>query len=189
MTDVGTSKTRRNRGKPDAVDHNGGVSQSRRVRRINPIVGRVVVSMLIALGVVMVFVGINSSVTGDEAENLPDQIESTLPVRSATQVQQQESVVVDLAEGYTGTLSINGVQLETVNLADISSDGVEPGAQIELPKTTIFEPGNYTLSFTPTDDAPIEEYLTGVNTARVTYWKITEGPNFAKSWTWQFDVI
>ena len=170
-------------GKPEGVDQNG------LVRRLNPLVGRVAVSMLIALGVVLVFVGINSSVTGDEAQNLPDQIESTLPVRSAAQVQQQESIVVDLVDGYTGTLSVNNVLLETVSLADVSSDGVEPGAQVALPKTTIFEPGNFTLSFTPTDGAAVEEYLTGVNTATVTYWKIIEGPSFASKFTWQFDVI
>ncbi|MEO6126136.1 MAG: hypothetical protein ABIR32_20755 [Ilumatobacteraceae bacterium] len=159
------------------------------MRRINPKFGRVAVSMLIALGFVIVFLGVNKSVTGKDAQKTPDEIESVQPVRNAQQVQQQESIVVDLIEGYTGTITINTVPIATTNLSDISSDGVEPGAQVPLPKTTIFEPGNFTLTFTPSKGAAIEDYLTGVNVAVVTYWKITEGPNFAKSFTWQFDVI
>lgn len=159
------------------------------VRRFNPIVGRVAVSMLIALGFIIVFLGISKSVTGKDAQKLPELIESIQPVRNASQIQRQESIVVDLAEGYTGTLEVNTVLLETVSLSDVSNDGVEDGSQIALPKTTIFEPGNYTLTFTPSEGAAIEDYLTGINTAKVTYWKITEGPNFARSFTWQFDVI
>ena len=52
------------------------------------------------------------------------------------------------------------------------------------------EPGNYTLSFTPTKGAGVEKFATGVNTVKVIYWKITEGRRFAKpSFTWQFDVV
>ena len=60
---------------------------------------------------------------------------------------------------------------------------------MSLPKSTIFEPGNFTLTYTPSEGAPIEDFTTGINTAVVTYWKIVDGPAFAKSFTWQFDVI
>ena len=145
--------------------------------------------MVIALGLVFVVLGINASVTGDDAQKLPKELESIHPVRNATQVQQQEQIQVDMIDGYYGELSVNGVAIDTVNLADISQDQTEPGAQVSLPKVTIFEPGNYTLTYTPADGAPVEEFITGINTATVTYWKITEGPNFAKQFTWQFDVI
>lgn len=158
------------------------------MRRFSPTISRVVVSIAIASGFVLVFLGVNASVTGDDAQKLPTQIESIQPVRSATQVQQQESIRIDLVEGYTGEITVNGVAIETVNLADLR-DASSPGAEITLPKVTIFEPGNDTLTFTPTSGAPIEAFTTGINTVRVVYWKVTEGPSFSKSFTWQFDVV
>ncbi|HRE03352.1 MAG TPA: hypothetical protein PLV68_18800 [Ilumatobacteraceae bacterium] len=130
-----------------------------------------------------------SSVSGGGGQPLPEAIQSVLPVRNATQVQQQESIFVDLAEGYTGTVTINGVVLETVNLSDLSQNPTDSGAQVKLPPTVIFEPGNFTLTFTPTDGALVERFLTGVNVVSLVYWKIVDGPNFARTFTWQFDVI
>jgi len=144
--------------------------------------------MAIAVGVVVVFLGVNASVTGKDAQNLPAQIESLQPVRNATQVLSQEQVHVDLAEGYTGVLTVNGVDIETFSLADLESTA-EPGSQVSLPKVTIFEPGNDTLTFTPSEGAPIEEFNTGINTVQVFYWKVTEGRSFQKSFVWQFDVV
>ena len=159
------------------------------VRRLNPKVGRVAASMAIAIGLVLVFLGVSKATTGKEAQKTPDQIESILPVRSAIQVQNQEPIVVDLIEGYTGRLELNGVSIETFSLSDVSTGTFDPGAQVTLPKATIFEPGNFTLTFTPSEGAPVEEYISGVNIVTVTYWKIVDGPNRARSFTWQFDVI
>ncbi len=144
--------------------------------------------MAIAIGLVLVALGINASITGDDAQDLPAQIESINPVRSATQVQQQEQVRVDLDDGLEGVFVVNGVEIPTVKLSEISSDA-QPGAQVSLPKATIFEPGNYTLTFTPSEGAPIEDFTPGVNTVQVIYWKIVDGRDFAKSFTWQFEVI
>lgn len=145
-------------------------------------------SLAIAVGFVLVFLGVNASVTGDEAQNLPPNLESIQPVRNATQVQRQEQVQVDLAEGFTGVLILNGVEIETVSLAELASDA-EPGASVNLPKVTIFEPGNFTLTFVPTEGAAIERFNTGINTVEVRYWKLIEGQAFQKSFLWQFDVI
>jgi hypothetical protein len=150
-------------------------------------VKRMGASFAIALGIVLVFVGLSTAVTGKEGQKLPTGIESITPVRSATQVQSQERIVVDLIGGYTGKLIVNGVELPTFSLADLQT---KPGEQASLPPAAIFEPGNNLLTFTPTKGAPVEAYATGVNTVTVIYWKITEGPNFAKpSFTWQFDVV
>ncbi len=158
------------------------------MRRISPTIGRVLASMAIAVGCVIVFLGVNASVTGEDAQKLPAQIEDIQPVRSATQVQQQEAVQVDLVEGYTGVLILNGREIETFSLADLEGTA-EPGAQVSLPKVTIFEPGNGTLTFNPSEGAPVESFSIGVNTVEVIYWKVTEGRNFQKSFVWQFDVI
>lgn len=149
---------------------------------------RIAASFGIAVGLVLVFVGLASAVTGKDAQKLPKEIESITPVRSATQVQQQEQIRVDLIAGYTGVLIVNGVELPTFALDDLPA--AVDGEQQTLPPAVIFEPGNYTLSFTPTKGAGVEKFATGVNTVSVIYWKITEGRKFAKpSFTWQFDVV
>lgn len=158
------------------------------VIRLTPQVKRVSASLAIALGIVLVFVGLATSVTGKAAQKLPEEIQSITPVRSATQVQSQEKIEVDLIEGYTGVLIVNGIELPTFSLSDLAP--AAPGQQIALPPAVIFEPGNYTLTFTPTKGALIEKFATGVNTVKLIYWKITDGRNFAKpSFTWQFDVV
>ena len=108
-------------------------------------------------------------------------------MRSATQVQSQEKVEVDLVDGYTGVLIVNGLELPTFSLDEISAP---PGQEVKLPPAVVFEPGNNTLTFTPTKGALIEKFATGINTVQLIYWKITEGRNFAKpTFTWQFDVV
>lgn len=158
------------------------------VIRLSQKVKRISASLAIAVGVVLVFVGLGTAVTGKGAQKLPAQIQSITPVRSATQVQSQEKIEVDLVEGYTGVLIVNGIELPTFSLDDLTP--AAPGQQIALPPAVIFEPGNYTLKFTPTKGALIEKFATGVNTVTLIHWKITEGRNFAKpSFTWQFDVV
>src|SRR6185295_10177814 len=75
---------------------------------------RIAASFGIAVGLVLVFVGLASAVTGKDAQKLPKEIESITPVRSAIQVQQQEQIRVDLIAGYTGVLIVNGIELPTV---------------------------------------------------------------------------
>ena len=157
------------------------------VSRLNPKITRVIASLAIAVGFVAIALGLSSAVTGREAAGLPDQIESVQPGRSATQVLSQDKVVVDLVDGYTGELVINNIQLPTFSLDQLPP--AQPGQQQTLPKATIFEPGNNTLTYTPSSGAPIEKFATGVNTVTVRYWKIVDGPNYAKSFTWQFDVV
>src|SRR5262245_56929764 len=111
-------------------------------------------SLAIAIGFVGVFVGLSTAVTGRNASNLPKEIESIAPVRNATQVLSQEKVVGDLISGYTGELTINNVALQTFSLDELPEP--KPGEQQTLPPSTIFEPGNNTLWFTPVKGAPIE---------------------------------
>ena len=73
----------------------------------------------------LVLLGVLGSVTGREQQGLPDAIESIDPVREATQVPQQTRVFVDLEIGYEAMLVVDGVELPTVSLDDVSQ--VAPG--------------------------------------------------------------
>lgn len=157
------------------------------MRRPSPTAKRTIASIAVGLGLLLVVLGFKTSVTGRDAQNLPAQIQSINPVRSATQVQMQEKIQVDLIDGYTGVLVVNNVEIPVVSLDALPP--AQPGQQVTLPLVTIFEPGNNTLSFQPTKGAPIEKYNTGVNTVVVRYWKIVDGPNASRSFRWQFDVI
>jgi hypothetical protein len=58
-----------------------------------------------------------------------------------------------------------------------------------LPPATIFEPGNSTLSFTPTVGAPIEKFTQGRHQVTVVYWRIIDGRSTARSYSWDFNVF
>jgi hypothetical protein len=169
-----------------AIDVDG--DQNGPVKLTASVVKRAIASLIIASGIVLVVGGLNSSVTGKAAQKLPAQIENITPVRSASQVQSQENIVCDLITGYTGELTVDGVLLKTVSLDTINS-GAVPGQEISLPQETIFEPGNNTLTYTPSKGAPVPAFVTGVNTVTVRYWKIIDGPNFSQTFTWQFTVV
>jgi hypothetical protein len=151
--------------------------------------------MVIAAGIVLVVIGFRSSVTGRKALLLPPTIESIDPVRGAVRVPAQTRVFVDLLAGYTGVLVIDGIELKTVDPNDLSTnDGgsapaVVPGQQVSLPPTTIYERGNATLTFVPTEGAPIEEFEQGSHTVTVIYWKILESRAKSLSYTWTFSVF
>ena len=71
----------------------------------------VIVSLLVAIGLVLVTRGVLVSVTGDDRAALPSSIESVLPVPDAEQALAQSDVFVDLASGLTGVLVIDGVEI------------------------------------------------------------------------------
>ena len=145
-------------------------------------------SVVIASGLVLVGWGVNSSVTGRDALDLPEQIESVDPIRGSVRVPAQSKVFVDLLPGYTGVLVIDGLEIESVSLDDLNVNA-KPGQQISLPNTTIYEPGNATLTYTPVEGAPIEEFTQGRHEAKVIFWKLTEGRTTARSYSWDFNVF
>lgn len=149
----------------------------------------VLVIVLLGVGAFMVVRGLLVGITGDERADLPPLIESLEPVPEAVQVLSQSSVFVDLATGYTGVLVIDGVELETVNLDEIGQVDAEPGQQIDLPPVTIYEPGNATLTFTPNAGAAITQFTEGRHSAEVIYWRIEDGRQRARTFSWTFDVV
>ena len=144
---------------------------------------------MIAFGVVLIAVAVSRSVTGDEATDLPDAIESITPAPDAVQVLQQTLVVVDLAEGYEGRLIIDDLALPTIRLDELASVDVAPGEQVEVPPGVLFEPGNGTLTFTPGEGSGIDSFDPGSHTVTVIYWRTIEGEEAARSYTWSFVVI
>ena len=108
---------------------------------------------------------------------------------SSSSTLSQSSVTVDLEQGYTGVLVLDGVELETVNLDEVGSVAVEPGKQVDIPPVTLYEPGNATLTFTPTEGAVIEEFESGLHVAEVVFWRIVDGRARADTYTWTFNVI
>jgi len=146
-------------------------------------------SLPIAVGVLLIAYGVNTAITGDDVAKLPEQIESISPVPDAVQVLAQTNIVVDLEEGYEGTLTVDGVEFETLMLEDFSNPNVEPGTQVDIPAGVLFEPGNDTLTFTPGPDIAITKFTEGNHTVRVVYWRTSVGEQEARSYTWTFNVI
>ena len=148
-----------------------------------------IASLPIAVGVLLIAYGVNTAITGDDVAKLPDEIESISPVPDAVQVLAQTNIVVDLEEGYEGTLTIDDVEFETLRLEDFSNPNVEPGTQVDIPAGVLFEPGNDTLTFTPGPDIAITKFTEGNHTVRVVYWRTSVGEQEARSYTWTFNVI
>jgi hypothetical protein len=152
-------------------------------------------SLGIAAGVVIVLLGFQSSVTGREQQLLPDEIESIDPIRGATQVPQQTQLFVDLITGYEAVLVIDGQELTTFTFDDVSGEQppglgqTDGGDQVSLPPGALFDPGNATLTFQPGPSQPIESFAPGQHTATVVYWKVEDGRQRSRSFTWSFYVV
>jgi hypothetical protein len=157
-------------------------------RRIDK--GLLAASMVVALGAVLMIRGLAVGITGDDRVPLPELIEEVDPVPEAVQVPNQTRVFVDLDTGYTGVLVIDDIEIETIDVQEIAGQqALEPGEQIALPPSTIFEGGNNTLTFVPNDSAPITEFVSGEHRAQVIYWEIEIGRQSAKSFSWTFTVV
>jgi hypothetical protein len=186
----------------EAVSHDSGSDQmqqatdsvidpppARRNRRIDK--GLLVVSMAIAVGLVLIARGLIVGVTGDEQSRLPALIEAVNPVPEAVQALSQTQVFADLADSQTGVFVIDGIEIATIDIDDESLQrvDVEPGQQVDIPPVTIYEAGNSTLTFTPGDGAPIETFESGDHTVQLIYWRVDEGRQRARTFTWTFHVV
>lgn len=161
----------------------------RRSQRIDK--GLLLISLTIAIGLVLVARGLIVGVTGDEQSKLPALIEAVNPVPEAVQALSQTQVFADLAISHTGVFVIDGIEIETLDIDDKSlrRESVEPGQQVDIPAVTIYEAGNSTLTFTPGDGAPIETFESGEHTVQLIYWRVDEGRQRARTFTWTFDVV
>lgn len=149
----------------------------------------VVACLVLGAGVAFMIFGVLGGVTGDARAGLPDAVESVTPVPNAAQALSQTSVFVDLLPEYTGELTIDGVAIPTIDIADVAVQNPRPGDQVRLPPAAIFEGGNATLTFTPAAGAPIESFSQGEHTVRLAYWPVAEGRDAARVFTWTFEVV
>jgi len=158
---------------------NGPVAVSTRWQVVLATVG-------LSAGLGMVIIGFDSGLTGRDAMNLPDAIEGISPA-DGQRVLRQSQVIVDFAEGWDSSLQIDGIDLPVTRLDELTSEGAapQPGAQVELPPTAVFDPGNNTISFLPQNGAPIEAFTQGEHTATVQYWR-TDGTSKVRSYSWTF---
>lgn len=151
---------------------------------------KLVVSLGVAVGAVLIVAGLNTASTGREGQNVPAEFENISP-GPGDEVLRQSQIVVDMVPGYEASLVVNGIALATTRLDELTSGGnaPRPGAQVDLPPTAIYDPGNFTISFLPQEGAPIEEFSQGKHTVTITFWKIVEGPGAARSFTWEFEAV
>ena len=143
--------------------------------------------MGIALGIVLIVFGFASGITGDEARSFPAAIERMSPA-DGDRVLRQAQIIVDFTTGYEASLNIDGIELPVTRLDELSSSGAQPapGAQVELPATAVFDPGNNVISFQPQPGALIESFTQGEHVATVRYWKILDGETKARTYQWRF---
>jgi hypothetical protein len=147
------------------------------------------VSIGLAVGLVLIALGMRTGLTGRDASNLPDAIESISPA-NGDKILRQSQVIVDFVEGYNAVLTIDDIELPTTRLDELTANGAapKPGAQVELPPTAIFDPGNYIISYQPQAGAPIEEFTQGDHIASIRYWKIQDGEQTARIYNWKFST-
>jgi hypothetical protein len=135
----------------------------------------------------LVVVGFRSGLSGEEAREFPAAIERMSPA-DGDRVLRQAQIIVDFVDGYEASLNIDGIELPVTRLDELSSSGAQPapGAQVELPATVVFDPGNNVISFQPQSGALIETFAQGEHVATVRYWKILDGPAKSRTYQWRF---
>ena len=74
-----------------------------------------VISVGISAGLVLFVLGVRSGLSGRDATNLPEAIEQISPGQGE-RVLRQSQVIIDFIEGYTATLTIDGIELPTTRL-------------------------------------------------------------------------
>ncbi|MDX2379855.1 MAG: hypothetical protein QNM02_08870 [Acidimicrobiia bacterium] len=148
--------------------------------------GLLIASLVIAGGVALIVWGFVTANTGDDGIDRPAPIEDVSPVENAVQVLQQEQIRVDLEFGYEAILVVDGEELPTTALTAIES---EPGAQVVLPPTAIFDAANGVIAFIPAEGALVESFSEGRHDAQVIYWKSEDGRETARRYQWSFTVV
>ena len=154
--------------------------------------GLFIASLVIACGLALIIFGLTSAMTGTDGIDRPEAIESVQPVENAVQVLRQDQIIVDLVAGYEARLVVDGIELPTTVIGQSDVDPnvqAQPGQQIDVPTTAVFDPGNAVISFQPVEGALIETFTEGTHEATVYFWKIEEGPEEASSYSWTFEVI
>jgi hypothetical protein len=150
---------------------------------------RLALSVAFAAGLALILLGFSVAQTGRDAQRLPDVIASINP-GPGDKVLRQSQIIVDFAEPHDAVLVLNGLELPVTRLDELAGAGAppRPGAQLEIPPTAIYDPGNFIISFQPQEGALIESLRQGEHRAAVIYWRIDQTRNEARSFSWTFSV-
>jgi hypothetical protein len=142
-----------------------------------------------SVGLLLIVLGFMGGTTGRDVLGYPDAVISVSPAPNDRQVLSQTEISVDLADGYEAVLVLDGLELPTSRLEDVAGGLPEPGEQLELPPTAIYDQGNSLIRFEPQDGALVERYSQGVHDVQVIFWKIEDGRGTARSYSWSFEVL
>lgn len=140
-------------------------------RRMSESRYRVLIAALVAVAFLALYAGIRSTDTGeDDPTGRPDVVERLVP-RAGDEVIRQAELGIDLAPGYEGALSLNGVAIPTEELRLV--------------------PEQNQVFFTPGEGKAVERLLAGRNCATATVWKSSLGPGTPsdQTFTWCFDAL
>ena len=170
-----------------ASDESTEVSTTRRRRRPNREL--LLISAAAGVGLFLVIAGFLSATTGRDLLEYPEAIIDISPAPNDRQVLSQTEISVDLQDGYEAVIVLDGIEIPTSRLEDIAGGLPEPGQQIDLPPTAIYDQGNSLIRFEPRDGAVIESYSVGRHQVTVIFWKIEDGRNTARSYSWSFEVL
>lgn len=145
------------------------------------------VSVGIAVGLLLVVYAFSSARIGSDAQGVKNPaIERLIPGQDDLVLRQSE-VGIDLATGYTGQLIIDDQALVTEEV--VAAEGANPGT-VERIVNVRFDPAENTLLYQPIDlpGAPIAEFDPGQHEITARFWKIAEGEDTARQFSWTFDV-
>lgn len=153
--------------------------------------GLVIASIVLATGLVLIGYAALNAVTGDERTSLPEAIERISPLPDAVNVPNQSAIVVDLADGYTGRLIVDGQVFDASGpgALQIAATLPEPGVQVVRQPGVAFDAGTNVLQLTPGDEIGIPRWSVGLHLVTVEYWPIVAGPAESVAYRWQFTIV
>lgn len=131
-----------------------------------PLRARLLVSGLILAAGVAIFLAatVGSQATG-RCPGQPAEIEAVTPDCGASAL-NQDVIEVDLAPGYEGELTVNGVAVPITAVRSLNL-----------------------IRFRPAPGQPIEVLPAQVNVATVRFWKSSQSRDQAKTYQWTFRVL
>lgn len=122
-----------------------------------------------ALAGIVVSVMIASTGGDRTSEVLPESVDRLIPT-SGSEILAQATVGIDVKDGYSAYLIIDGKEIRT------AADGL------------VTQTGTGLVQFTPGEGRPVTRLSSGRNCITAMVWKSTEPPKTAKPVNWCFEV-
>jgi hypothetical protein len=146
---------------------------------------RTVIAVAMAFGIGVAVWGAQSSSVGDQGNPLDEAIVSLAP-RDGAQALRQTSVGAELAPGYDGRLTINGIEIPE----DQMDGAIDPSSVTpeQLEQFGIRPNSRNRVFFTPGPGKVIEEYDTGTVAITVRFFEDQLEASTARTVSWQIRV-